>query len=475
MSVATALDPSAPAAVPGALSDPLPVVRRTVRALLESTPAYARLGAAERAVMANSMVRVAHAAALLVREELECARTLEAVNEEPAAEAPGAPPFALAQAAEVGASSAQRVAGVTQAVLNAVSFPRFVSELITGVFRAITESSIQQMNSYIELLNGVAASIEGFEGTAVGDGGARAWLAERYPGSFELSGSVDPDETEPDPEDREQATLRLRPGAAPPAAEVLRVDLGLGPADPVPTGDPERVLVPLARRRLAKTRQEMLATMVMMGMQRIVVDGGRINASMRFHIDTRSATQQDRGNRSEFGLQTGGSGSFGVGAWGASASLQTNIAYVSTERTQTTEELNTDLELTSGVEVVFKSDYVPLERLATGAQVERIKLNTRNPEAEAAAAAAERGARGQRQTAAETARRSDLALAPTPVARPTPGSPGTTEAADRLRQEAAAKEGPAKTTTPPAAQTPAPPAADTTKPAKTPAPPGPPT
>jgi hypothetical protein len=323
-------------------------------------------------------------------------------------------------------------------VLDAVSFPKFVSQLITGVFQAITESSRQQMNAYIELLNGVAASIEGFEHAAVGDEGARNWLVERYPGSFEVSGA---DEEESDPEERRQATLRLRAGAAMPPPEVLRVDLGLGPADSIPAGDPERSLVPFARRRLAKGRQEMLATMVMMGMQRIVVDGGRITAAMRFHIDTRSLAQQDRGSRSEFGLQTSGSGSFGVGAWGASASIQANVAYVSTERSQTTEEMNTALDLSSGVEVVFRSDYVPLERLATGASVERIRLNSRNPEAEESIAAKERQDRAQRQSAAEDQRRRDTPLTPsTAPAKPAAGSPGSPEAAERLRTEAAQKE-----------------------------------
>ena len=45
------------------------------------------------------------------------------------------------------------------------------------------------------------------------------------------------------------------------------------------------------------------------------------------------------------------SGSFGVGLWGVSASMLNTIGYVSTQRTQTTEEMNTDLDLNSSVEV----------------------------------------------------------------------------------------------------------------------------
>ena len=44
--------------------------------------------------------------------------------------------------------------------------------------------------------------------------------------------------------------------------------------------------------------------------------------------------------------------------------MTNTIGYVSTQKTQTSEEMNTDLDLTSSVELVFKSDYVPLDRLA---------------------------------------------------------------------------------------------------------------
>jgi hypothetical protein len=52
--------------------------------------------------------------------------------------------------------------------------------------------------------------------------------------------------------------------------------------------------VPFARRTLARQRQQMLSTMVMLGMQRIVIESGRLNAAMRFHIDTRSDPTFDR-------------------------------------------------------------------------------------------------------------------------------------------------------------------------------------
>src|SRR5262245_65910779 len=75
--------------------------------------------------------------------------------------------------------------------------------------------------------------------------------------------------------------------------------------------------------------------------------------------------------------------------------MKNTIGYVSTQKQQTTEEMNTDLDLNSSVELVFKTDYLPLDRMAGKGQVDRIKVNTINPDAEEKAASQERQARLQ--------------------------------------------------------------------------------
>jgi hypothetical protein len=409
----------------GELGDPLPVVRDTVRALLVASPGYAELDADRRRALAHAMVQVCHVAAGLIREEAESdhdARAAATAESEMRRTAPRGIAQALSAGSEFSGVSAERVAGTTKAILNAVSFPRFVTELINGVFKAMLDSNAQQMNSYVELLNNVAASTEGFADSNVGASRAREWLIEKYPGSYELEGD-DPDEAPPaTPEERaerqaeqRERTVRMRGNASPPSEQALRVDLGIPEGESVPSGDPERVLVPLVRRRLAKSRQEMLATMVQLGMQRIVIDSGRITASMRFHIDTRSAAQDDRGSRLDFENKLNADVNYGgVGPWGVHASMQNTIGYVSTQKTQTTEEMNTDLDLNSSVELNFKSDYVPLNRMAGPGQAEAIRANSRNPEAEEKLATDERKARGDRNARLDEARNKSLSdgLAP---------------------------------------------------------------
>jgi hypothetical protein len=435
-------------------------VRIAIRDLLQSCEAFQRVDPAVRRELAQGLVTIGAAAVALS----------ESPAETPAETPPPgrATPLVRAQSAgsEFSGVAAQRVAGTTQQILNAVSFPRFVTELITGVFKAMIDSNQQQMNAYVELIKNVAASTEGFADANVGAQGARQWLVERFPSQFTIEGEVDDFGMEPgqkltaeEQAERDAETrLRLKPNATMPSEAALRTTLGLGEQESISSGDPES-LVPLVRNALAKSRQQMLATMVMLGMQRIVIESGRLSANMRFHIDTRSAASDDRGSTFDMRNDIETSGKFGYGPWGAEAKMKNTIGYVSTQKTQTTEEMNTDLDLSSSVELVFKTDYVPLDRLAGATQTDRIRVNTLNPDAELKVATDERKARRDAAGQTEKQRGSDLSsrLAPPAMAAPLPAS----GAPEPERKPAAKPKAPPPKQPPPAKVPPAaaPPAA----------------
>ncbi|HOZ04787.1 MAG TPA: hypothetical protein PLS60_05295, partial [Arenimonas sp.] len=386
-------------AVSHAKAEPAPWLRQAVRDVLLQSEGYKDLAPEQRQSLAKAMVTVSAMAAEWIDHENEAQKEL-AARKKPMARAQEAPGFAAA---------ADRVASTTRNVLNAVSFPRFVTDLINGVFRAMLDSNSQQMQQYVQLLNSVSASAEGFERTQFSVNYIRSWLADHFPENFEYEAPEVEDDPggmfEPDPEaETPSGLLRLRSGASMPTEEAIRASLGVGPEESIEASNPEQ-LVPFARRQIARQRQQMLSTMVMMGMQRIVVESGRINASMRFHVDTRSAANQDRGN--QFGMQNRvkGGASFGVGPWGFNAEVENTVSYVTTERTQTTEEINTDLDLNSSVELVFRSDYIPLNRMAAQAHADRIRNNSLNPDAEMEAARTERTTRTAAQRDAEATRR----------------------------------------------------------------------
>jgi hypothetical protein len=106
------------------------------------------------------------------------------------------------------------------------AFPSFVSSLLNGVFEAIVDSSIRQMEAYAELVAGVAQSLDEFTNENISDNEARDHLLDRLPQFFSKS-----------------------------STRTKRRDV-----------------------RLASSRQQLLATMVLMGINRIVVTDGRISA-----------------------------------------------------------------------------------------------------------------------------------------------------------------------------------------------------
>jgi hypothetical protein len=417
---------------------PPPWLRGAVRALLQSAPGYATLDPVSRTALARAMVQVGTVAADLIAEE----RAAQAeIDSQSRSSSPAPAPLARAQEQPGFGAAADRIASTTRNVLGAVSFPRFVTDLVNGVFRAMLASTSQQMQMYVSLLNSVSSSLDGFERSQTSMTQVRQWVADHFPDQIEYDvPEVEPGET-PDPEELADVRLRLRAGASMPDAEQIRGTLGLQPDEAVDASNPEH-LVPLARRTIARQRQSMLATMVQMGMQRIVIDSGRINASMRFHIDTRSAASEDRG--SQFGMQNRvrASGSFGVGPWGASAEVENAISYVSTQRSQATEEINTDLELNSSVELNFRTDYLPLNRMAAPAQADRIRTASLNPVAEAGESPAERRTRQEGQRQGEQQRREGL------LAMPSMPPPTTREPARTVAPAPA--PAPAPTPTPPA-------------------------
>lgn len=226
-------------------SAPATQIRAIVRDLLQATTTFHSLDPDTRRVIAASLVRISDTALKLADESARqvrpAARTL----------APDRPVVARAQNAgsEFSGVATDKIAATTRQVLGAVSFPRFVTELINGVFKALNDSNQQQMTSYVELIRNVAASTEGFADANVGDAGARAWLAERFPGSFIVSGDEDDgfdNPAEMTPEERREwqaerdasTRLRLRPNASMPSEAALRTGLGLGPQDTVPSGTP---------------------------------------------------------------------------------------------------------------------------------------------------------------------------------------------------------------------------------------------
>jgi len=222
--------------------DVLRLVQRHVKDLLTRSHAFRRLLPEQRNELEEGMTKVA---AYLAAPEAIKANTL-----------PGAVAIVHGVRDEPGT------------LIAPIDFPNFVAGLISGVFQAIVDVSIRQMEAYVELVKDVARTVNQFLQDNISDDDSRRFLAETYPEYFELC---------PNPDCHK---LRLRDHL--PKSEAIDRLSFLPLEAPLHTLDQreiDQILVPSGRRRLAVNRQQLLASMVLMGVNRIVVTKGTIPAT----------------------------------------------------------------------------------------------------------------------------------------------------------------------------------------------------
>ncbi len=382
-------DPVRPAA--------LEAVRPRVRAMLEAVPAFARMEEDERRRLAGDLVRVL---AYLAEPGGLAGDSGSGPNRPAPAPAAGG----LAQADTIrnfgrlvgqlpGQAGRDFRAGAVRegteqfgALVQKVDFPKFVSGLIKNVFEAIVESSIEQMRAFGELVANVAKTTAEFMKDNIGEGQGRDWLVNRFPDALALDTSGP------------AGSLAEEQGGAPPPPRLVAVgeaperalaeasaELGLVP--PVSDlSDPaeEQRLVTAARLQLARQRQQLLASMVMLGINRIVVIDGSINAKVVFDMRAQDMARQearasmfDKTSSRNRNTSVAGAGWGWGGAGSVNVNEQAHMATVGSAVDETSEsKAEVKAKLSGEVRVNFKSDYLPLEKMATPGMMSVIQGNS---------------------------------------------------------------------------------------------------
>ncbi len=387
-------------------------VRAKVRQLLESSSSFRRLTPEERQLFAKQMVDISAYLANpegVVTEEIDRQKVRQ--------DAPKKAPLARAQADPVDiagkrASSSPGFAGkdfqagaIKQGVqqfgelVKKVDFPKFVSGLIQNVFQAIVDSSIQQMRAYGDLLANVAKTVDQFAQDNISENNARDFLAQKYPGKLgidtsEMSSGFATGETPA------VAAPKLVTKGDDPAADLksISTDLGLDkPITDISDSDQEQALVLKARLQMARQRQQLLASMIVLGINRIVVTDGLIHAKVVFDLQASDVAQ--RGSRASLydsqENKTSTDMSVSYGSWlspvSASGDVTTSSDHVTTVQSSLDETSESKAQvkanLTGEVRVNFKSDYFPMEKLASPEMISAIQGNAVPKEKPAAAAA----------------------------------------------------------------------------------------
>ena len=280
-------------------------------------------------------------------------------------EAAPRPPLARGQAAQgtgkdfVG-GAAREGGDAFEQLVSAVDFPEFVQGLITGVYESIVDSSIRQMQEYATLLQNVVKSVEQFAEDNISMEDARGFMVSSFPSALRLEPS--------DQGPRIALNQDLDDEGAPDFKNFLGME-----DDVELDGDTEEQIVAAARLKMARQRQQHLATMVMLGINRIVVTQGEIKAAVLFDVKSKDrAVDHNRTGASTRGTSVGIRRS--GGGWGSSSSstnVSTTVASAYTHGSEHSEsELETRAKLSGSVLVKFKSETFPLERLASGEEMD---------------------------------------------------------------------------------------------------------
>lgn len=252
----------------------------------------------------------------------------------------------------------QRASRATREMLGAIDFPGFVTSIVQGTFQSIVDASIQQMEAYAQLLSSVAKSVDAFMDDHVTDAMARDHLADNYGEVFQKT------------IDGQHPRLGVRNDSTAPLPSFLK-NLGFESPEDIDEETLETVVVPDTRRQLAEIRHQSLATMVMMGINRVVVQDGEINAKLVFHVDaSESMDFTFNENKPTNWTMPGRSGRNSFAASGI---------LVSTTSVNTQSDVNLRADLTGEVKIRFKSDYFPLERFADSNAIQLINSRAKVP------------------------------------------------------------------------------------------------
>ncbi|WP_066585781.1 hypothetical protein [Sphingomonas pruni] len=298
------------------------------------------------------------------------------------------------------------------ALSDEIDFPAFVASLVHGTFDAIVDSSIKQMEAFADLVSAVSKPLDQFAQENVTQGQARAWLVEQYPRDVTL----------------------VQNGGDYTLAPLTKPSGGSGDDGSGDTSEPswladfgedgnefsadtlENNILPKARERVAQQRLSTLSTMVLLGMQRVVIKDGSIGARLRFraaatdNAAVQYATSNDPG--------TGGT------TWGARGS-EGAITKVSTVGVNAQSDSELKAELFGDVKINFASETLPLDRFVDDAQRTLLERHSRQATPRSGAAPVAPVPASAPAAAALPAPPAPApAVAPAPVATPAPaGAP----------------------------------------------------
>jgi hypothetical protein len=258
-------------------------------------------------------------------------------------------------------SATAALAANAGALSDEIDFSAFVAGLVHGTFDAMVDASIRQMETYADLVSTVARGLDAFTRDNVSRGQVIDWLSERYPRDLERDVPLD---------GSGEARLVVRAGGDEDERRpAWLADFGLAD-EPLSDELVEEQLVPAARQALGESRLKSLATMVLLGLNRIVVKDGTISARVRFRAAAKDTAKVAYATGQEPASPWGERGGY---------SYAPPSTMVSTVGVNVQAESDLKVELFGEVKINFASETLPLDRFANAAQLQLLESHAGRP------------------------------------------------------------------------------------------------
>jgi hypothetical protein len=254
-------------------------------------------------------------------------------------------------------AATEALAARTGRLSDEINFPAFVASLVHGTFDAIVDASIRQMEAFAGLVSAVAKDVDQFTAENVTPNQVRDSLADQYPAELTLDVAAKP------------PRLSRRPraeGEEEDGSPAWLVDYGLAGQE-LTDELIEQQLIPAARRKIGEQRLQMLATMVLLGMNRVNVKDGSVSAKIRIRAAAQDKAKVGYAMSQDPGRPT----------WGerGSTTYDPVSTMVSTVSANVQSETELEARLFGEVQINFVSETLPLERFADSARTLLVQRN----------------------------------------------------------------------------------------------------
>jgi hypothetical protein len=265
--------------------------------------------------------------------------------------------------------------------LEKIGFVDFTVDLVKGVYEVIVKATMDQLQAYANLVTQISKDLSVYQAEMIGADNSPE-LNSKIDSFIKDVLDLDPTQTSDYTLSSEKATalkeqlkgLELEDATADPPTKKTIADVltqATGSTDFTISPDNLKKFVGLKLKASVKNSQDLLKTILKIGMQKVVVTSGEIMTKLTFHVDAEDTSSSENRTTSQkvSGWGVGGKVSGGVGIVGKllggaiggslSGGYSSRSLSVSVVNQQSSAATNIQIDILGQVRILFRTETFP--------------------------------------------------------------------------------------------------------------------